>query len=152
MADREREALLQETFRLNHELGYVGFREEYFNDPETIREWPDPDVRERELRAFWDKLREGRSPSCRKGFANDSVEMLAAYRDYLRGLLAGGKDGQVGYYNGANAMARSATLSAGSLAEKNEAKDRALSPSEIAGDPATVVRAADRSRDSGRGR
>ena len=54
MGSPDRDALLRETYRLNHELGYIGFRHQYFNDPDGIKEWPDPALRERELRNFWD--------------------------------------------------------------------------------------------------
>ena len=53
MADTPaRESLLREMQRLAGEIGYAGFRLEYFNDAETIREWPDPATRERELRTI----------------------------------------------------------------------------------------------------
>ena len=56
----DRDDLLSETHRLSREVGYVGFRDEYFDDPDVIEEWPDPAVRERELRTFWDKAGENR--------------------------------------------------------------------------------------------
>ena len=52
MGSPDRDALLRENHRLNRELGYIGFRQQYFNDPDAIKEWPDPAVRERELRGL----------------------------------------------------------------------------------------------------
>jgi hypothetical protein len=99
----DRDELLRETYRLSHELGYIGFRHQHFNDPDAIKEWPDPAVREIELRDFWetggcDSALEGFA-SYRKSHANESVEHLAAYRDQLRGLLAGGKDERIAYFS-----------------------------------------------------
>jgi hypothetical protein len=96
---RIRDALVRETFRLNHELGYVGFRHQYVNDPGAVKEWPDPALREREVRKSWDEQHEGTFASYRQEFANDSVQALTAYRDHLRGILAGDLEGQIAYYN-----------------------------------------------------
>ena len=114
MGNPDRETLLRETYRLNHELGYVGFRHQYFNDPAAIEEWPDPAVREIELRDFWetggcDSVGEGFA-SYRKSHAHATVEVLTAYRDYLRGLLAGDTDRQIAYYKHVTENGRSRWL------------------------------------------
>src|SRR5271156_3356080 len=59
----DREALLRETHRLHREIGYAGFRLEYFNDAAAIQEWPDSAMRERELRSFWFDQAEQAYPS-----------------------------------------------------------------------------------------
>lgn len=103
-----RDALLRETYRLNHEIGYIGFRDEFFNDPRAIKEWPDPAVRERELRGFWDS--EGSLASFRQGHAHESVEQLTAYRDRLRDLLSADKGTQIAHYNRLAELGRSERL------------------------------------------
>src|SRR5271157_1223867 len=106
----DRDALLRETYRVNHELGYIGFRHQYFNDPDAIKEWPEQAVRERELRNFWDNEGAGGFASYCKSLANESVKALTAYRNYLRGLLAGGEDGQVDYYHRMSDLGRNGRL------------------------------------------
>ena len=64
MADNpERKTLLRETHRLHHEIGYAGFRLEYFNDAAAIKEWPDPATRKRELQAIWSSQAKQAYPS-----------------------------------------------------------------------------------------
>jgi hypothetical protein len=101
-----RDALLRETYRLNHEIGYVGFRHRYFDDPDAVKEWPDPALRERELRSFWDSRPEEGFASYRETQADVTIQVLAAYRDYLHGILAGNKDGQIAYYDRVAAQGR----------------------------------------------
>jgi hypothetical protein len=91
-----KESLIRETYRLNYEIGYAGFRQEYFDDVDAGREWLDPECRG-ELGTFWDA--QGDYAAYRRDVADVGTDQLAEYRDYLRGLLAGGKDGQVAYYN-----------------------------------------------------
>jgi hypothetical protein len=121
MTGNERDDLLRETHRLNYELGYVGFRHQYFDDPETIAEWPDPTMRERELRKFWDGVEAGGFASYREKHANERVEVLTGYRDYLRSLLAGDEEGQIAYYDRITAGGRHDRLqqSAGAGKEVN---------------------------------
>ncbi len=110
MADRE--ALIRETHRLNYEIGYAGFRLQYFNDPDAIKEWPDPAVRERELRSFWDKQAEQSYPAYRAGAATLSTKNLADYRDRLAAKLAGNKLDHVDYYARASERGRRARFQA----------------------------------------
>ena len=85
MADNpEREVLLRETHRLQSEIGYAGFRLEYFNDAAAIKEWPDAATRDRELQAFWSSQAEQAYPSYRDKFADVGTDDLAALRDQLR--------------------------------------------------------------------
>jgi hypothetical protein len=102
----DREALLRETHQLNRELGYAGFRSQYFNDPDAIEEWPDPATRERELRAFWDGRAEQAYPSYREQFADVSTDDLADMRDHLRATLADGSLDPADYYNRASEAGR----------------------------------------------
>ncbi len=127
----ERDAILRETYRLNHEIGYIGFRDQYLNDPDVVKEWPDPAVRERELRKFWDNEQEGRFASYREDFAGDSVQVLTAYRDSLRGLLAGDINGQIAYYNQASERGRSIRLQDDGLGEIKAAGKAFPSPGEL---------------------
>jgi hypothetical protein len=109
MADHpDREALLRETHRLNRELGYPGFRLEYFNDPDIIEEWPDPATRERELRAFWDSKAEQAYPSYREQFADVRTDDLADFRDHLRATLSDSSLDPADYYNRVSEAGRSA--------------------------------------------
>jgi hypothetical protein len=134
LGNPDRDDLIRETYRLNHELGYIGFRHQYFNDPDAIKEWPDPAIRERELRSFWDNEHEGRFASYREDFAKDSVEVLTAYRDHLRGLLAGDRDGQVAYYKQVSEAGRGIRLHKGSFSEVKAADQSLPSPAAIADD------------------
>jgi hypothetical protein len=97
--DADREALLRETHRLHHEIGYAGFRLEYCNDAAAIKEWPDPAIRERELRSFWFSQAEQAYPSYRATHADASTELLTALRDHLRAKLAGSRIDHVDHYN-----------------------------------------------------
>ena len=128
----KRDELLRESHRLNHELGYIGFRHEFVNDPDGIRQWPDPAVRERELRRFWDEHMEGSFAAYQKDFAHYSVGVLAAYCDYLRDILAGDRDSQIAYYHRVSEMGRGMRLGENGLHERGPAKDRPATPSEIA--------------------
>jgi hypothetical protein len=128
----DRDTLLRETHRLNQELGYIGFRQEYFNDPDVIGEWPDPAVRERELRGFWDRQQAGSYDSYREDFARYSVNVLAAYCDHLRDLAAGDRDGQIAYYRRVSETGRSLRLWENGLSEITAEKDRLPSPGELA--------------------
>ena len=95
----EREALLEETYRLNCEIGYAGFRPQYFNDAAAVKEWPDPVVRDRELRAFWAGEAARHYPSYRASLADVSTEDLTAWRDHLRAKLGEKTIDHVDYYN-----------------------------------------------------
>lgn len=95
----DREALLRETHRLYSEIGYAGFRLEYFHDADIINEWPEPADRERELRAFWDGKAEQAYPSYREQFADVRTDDLATLRDHLRATLSGSRIDQADLYN-----------------------------------------------------
>jgi hypothetical protein len=100
MADKpEREALLKEMHRLNCEIGYAGFRLQYFNDAAAIAEWPDPVTRDRELRAFWAAEAERHYLFYRSSLADVSTEDLTAWRDGLRVILGGRTIDHVDYFN-----------------------------------------------------
>ncbi len=109
MADRE--ALIRETHRLNHEIGYTGFRLQYFNDPEAIKEWPDPALRERELRSFGTSRRSKAIPLTAPG-SHIIHQELGAYRDRLAAKLAGNKLDHVDYYSRASERYRRARFQA----------------------------------------
>jgi hypothetical protein len=115
----DREALIRETHRLNSEIGYTGFRLQYINDPDAIKEWPDRTVRERELRTSWDKLAEERYPAYRADAATVSTEDLAATRDRLAATLAGNKLDHADYYNRAVDVGRRARFQ-----NQDKAKDQ----------------------------
>jgi hypothetical protein len=102
----EREAVLQENYGLTRKLGYVGFRERFFNDPEVITEWPDPAVREREVRRLWNTTPAGGFAAYAEQYVDDSIETLSAFRDYLRGLSASGVHAQVAFYEEASERGR----------------------------------------------
>jgi hypothetical protein len=138
MKKPDRDALLRETHRLNHELGYVGFRHQYLSDPDAVKQWPDPAVRERQLRSFWDKQWEGSYAAYHKDFARHSVNVLAAYYDHLRDLLAGDREDQIAYYHRFLEMGRSVRLSENSFGEPNAVKERSATPSEIVRENSTA--------------
>jgi hypothetical protein len=109
-ADLSREALLRETHQLFRDLGYLGFRGDYFNDPDSIAEWPDPGVRERELRALWDSQAEGSFAGFRESYAHERTEMIITYRDYLRDLSQADENTQRGFYKEISALGRGETI------------------------------------------
>jgi hypothetical protein len=128
-ADMSREALLREMHHLARDLGYLGFRDEYFNDPDSIAEWPDPGVRERELRAFWDSQAEDSYSGFRESHAHEHTEMIMAYRDYLRDLSQADENTQRGFYGAISALGRSGGIDSGgrggaeSMSEISEGED-----------------------------
>jgi hypothetical protein len=158
MGRPDRDALLRETHRLNHELGYIGFRDEYFNDPDVIGEWPDPAARERGLRGFWDGQQAGSYASYREDFARYSVSALAAWCDHLRDLLAGDRDGQVAYYRRVAETGRGIRLREEGSGDITAAKDRLPSPGALAEGRGTAEashgheRAGEQEKVRGRGR
>jgi hypothetical protein len=139
-----REALLRITHRLHREIGYAGFRLEYFNDPDAINEWPDPAVRERELRSSWSERAEQAYPSYREKFTDASTEYLAGLRTHLRSMLGGSPIDQVDFYNRASARGRDervATIPHEASADDRHDGEALPSPGEIAeerDDPATA--------------
>jgi hypothetical protein len=118
--DPEREALVRETYRLTREIGYVGFREEFFDDPQVIDKWPDPKIRERELRNFWNDQPEGTFGSFVDSHANESTETLIAYRDYLRRVAASGVEAQIMFCERVSELGRRERM--------HEGEDSKLSP------------------------
>jgi hypothetical protein len=109
-AQEDREALLRETHQLARDLGDVGFRDEYFNDPDAIAEWPDPAVRERELKAFWDSKAEESFAGFRASHAHEGTEIIMADRDYLRGLSQADENSQRAFYSEVSALGRAETI------------------------------------------
>lgn len=86
MDDRER--LIRETWALNRDIGYAKFRSEFFTDDAVMKKWPDPAVRERELRDFWNEDAHTHYPQYHENTAKMSDERLMGYRDQLQGVLA----------------------------------------------------------------
>jgi hypothetical protein len=129
--DAERESILRETYRLNHEVGYIGFRHRYFHDVDAIKEWPDPAVREGELRKFWDTEQHGGFASYYESHANESLMVLSAHRDHLRGLLAGDKGRQVAYYHQVSEMGRRIRLREAGLRQAGADGETLASPGEL---------------------
>lgn len=130
-----REALLRITHRLHREIGYAGFRLEYFNDPDAINEWPDPAVRERELRSFWSERAEQAYPSYREKFTDVSTEYLAGLRTHLRSTLGGSPIDRVDFYNRVSARGRAervATIHHEAPADDRHDGEALPSPGEIA--------------------
>jgi hypothetical protein len=151
----DRDSLLRESHRLNHELGYIGFRHHYFNDPAAIGEWPDPAARERGLRRFWDEQQAGSYASYREDFARYGVEALAAYCDHLRSLLAGDRDAQIDYYRRVSEAGRGDRLreDGGGGGDIEAQEGRPPSPGELAGMRGRARPGSDgRERGRGRGR
>jgi hypothetical protein len=95
----DRDALIREAHRLEREIGYTGFRLQYFNDRDAVKEWPDPAMRERELRNFWDKLAEESYPAYRADAMTLSTEALAALHERLAAKQAGTKLDHADYYH-----------------------------------------------------
>jgi hypothetical protein len=130
----DRDALLRETYRLSRDIGYAVYRQQFFNDPDAIRKWPDPVVRERELRSWWDDSPEGGFASYSESHADVNVETLTAFRDYLRSLSRQGIDVQIAYYERSSELGRSerrndsgasGSLSPGDIAAQAERPDSA---------------------------
>jgi hypothetical protein len=129
MGNPSRDALLRETFRLNREIGYVGFRHRFFTDPDAIKEWPDPAMRERELRRFWDNKAD--FASYHRDFADLDVDVLTTYRDWLRGIRSAGEDSQITYYEQACGEGRRSRLETEGLGDARPAGIPVPSPEDI---------------------
>lgn len=84
----EKTLVIRELFDLATEAGYPGFRREYFDDPDLVREWPDPAVRETELRAIWQGLSEQHYPEFERGYAPASAHEIMRQADSLRAVIA----------------------------------------------------------------
>jgi hypothetical protein len=85
----EKERLIREAFAIAHEIGSRGFVARWLVDKDARREWPDPALRERELRAFWDEHWKESYPALVKETATLSLAELSAYRSRLQAQLAG---------------------------------------------------------------
>ena len=83
-----RETLIRENFALYREIGYQTFHAQFFTDGEAMRKWPDPAVREQQLRSQWDTLAEQHFAGYRQRMMHTSTEQLSAQRDLLKGVLA----------------------------------------------------------------
>jgi hypothetical protein len=66
-----RERLIRECFEHERDLEYPRFRQFHFGDPEVVRACPDPGLRERMLRGFWEQ---------------DAEKHYAGYCDKLAGM------------------------------------------------------------------
>ncbi len=127
-----RESLIAESYRLNREIGYTGFRHQYFDDPNSIQEWPEPAVREAELRSFWDA--QGDYEAYRGSFADVATDRLSEYRDSLADRLAADESVQVAYYDEVTGRGREAfrALAAETRADEHAARVRDFGPEDAA--------------------
>jgi hypothetical protein len=80
----DRDKLIRECFQRNREIGYRWFRGKYFTDAEAIAEWPDPRVREQELRKVWDQLSAKSFPAYAQSWASRSLAELENHLLVLR--------------------------------------------------------------------
>jgi hypothetical protein len=85
--------LILETWLINRDIGYVKFRAEFFADAAVMNKWPDPEVRERELRDFWNEDANSHYPQYREDTAKMSDNQLIGYRDQLQGILVNWRQG-----------------------------------------------------------
>ena len=88
--------LLVQTYNLNRDIGFVGFRNEFMNDPGIVEEWPDPADRERGLRDFFDE-RSDFDAYC-QDFADLDLPLLIRHQDDLLALRDGPEEAQIAYY------------------------------------------------------
>jgi hypothetical protein len=85
----EREQLTREAFELERDVFYRRFRDWHFDMPEIVEACPDPAMRERMLKGFWNQDAEKRFAEYQEATAAMSHAELAAHRDYLRAQLVG---------------------------------------------------------------
>lgn len=88
--------LLVQTYNLSREVGFVGFRREFMDDPAAAREWPDPTDRERGLRGTWDEM--GDFASYRDSHADTDLPQLIRHQDALLALRDGPEEAQAEFY------------------------------------------------------
>ena len=84
----ERDMLILEAWLLNRDIGSLKFRGELFTDAAAMNKWPEPAVRERALREFWNDDANSHFPAFREKTGEMSDEQLLGYRDQLQGALA----------------------------------------------------------------
>jgi hypothetical protein len=101
----DRETLLAETHRLTREIGFVGFRREFMNEPEAIKEYPDAAEREKELREFWDDKAD--YATFRETHATADIGVIERYRDALVALQGEPESVQAEFYHRISALGRS---------------------------------------------
>jgi hypothetical protein len=127
--DAAKELLILETYALNREIGYAGFRRQCFDDPDALGKWLDP-IAWGELRSFWDA--QGDYVAYRRDFVDVGIDQLVESRDYLRGILAAGEDAQVAFYHRVSGMGHGARLAAEGLSHVSTEAQPVPSPGQIA--------------------
>jgi hypothetical protein len=80
MANR-REYLIRETFELERDYHYTKFRAHHWDDPRIVEKCPEPALREKMLRGFWNQDAETRYPEYRKAVAKLSTAELETTRE-----------------------------------------------------------------------
>lgn len=86
---RERQQVTREAFELERDVFYRKFRAWHFNVPEIVEACPDPGMRERMLKGFWNQDAEKRFAEYQAATAAMTLAELAAHRDHLKAELVG---------------------------------------------------------------
>ena len=84
----DREKLIRETFELDRDVAFRTFRRLYIENPAIVQACPDPAVREKVLRGFWNQDAEKRYPEYREKSGMLSTEALIEVRDELKKVIA----------------------------------------------------------------
>jgi hypothetical protein len=84
----DKQPLIREAHCLANEAGYPGFRRKYFDDPDAVKEWPEPAARDRGLRAEWEQFAAEYYPDFERRHAGESVESLTRFIAMLRAEVA----------------------------------------------------------------
>jgi hypothetical protein len=90
MTTEARDRLVRETFELDRDIAFFTFRRLYIEKPEIVQACPDPQVREKMLRGFWNQDAEPRFAEFQGNVSHMSVEQLqtlkAGWLDELHAL------------------------------------------------------------------
>jgi hypothetical protein len=76
-----RERIIRELFEHERDFHYREFRKHQWNVPEIVAAAPDPDMREKALRGFWNKDAEGRFEEYRSAVAGLRMAELLSERE-----------------------------------------------------------------------
>jgi hypothetical protein len=82
-----RENLIRENFEHERNFHYLKFREYHWNMPEIVKACPDPLLREKMLKDYWNQDAEKRYPEYRAAVAGMSMaELLTEREDWIEKL------------------------------------------------------------------
>jgi hypothetical protein len=86
---KERQQLAREAFEAERDVFYRKFRDWHFDVPEIVAACPEPGMRERMLKGFWNQDAEKRFAEYLQATADMTPAELAAHCDQLKAQLVG---------------------------------------------------------------